>query len=343
MNLTKLSAFCAMLTISGCSELEEGTPDAGSATTDVASPALDVGTPPRDDGQSMRPDTGNPVPDVGAPPQDLGNPPSMCELAEGSTCAPSQAAPNCCASGFNCAVRDGSGSVCCRGMGSPCSSNRGCCGSLECRAGICAQAVVTGCDAIAQSNNGCPSSTPRCDYAEDGSTLCAAAELPSRATGSACMTSFQCSVGDSCNVATSPGRCRRRCLLARNNADCAAGTYCVESGSAAGHGMCSPLLPCSPVAMSDNGCAASRVICQTLSGSGGARVFGCVAPTSTPLRSAGQSCGSTSDCVPGHTCLTSGGVSVCARNCLLGSSTCTGGRTCLSVSHSTMTGYGVCH
>ncbi len=256
MNLTKLSAFFAMLTISGCSELEEGTPDAGSTTTDVGSPAVDVGMPPRDDGQSMRLDTGSPV--------------TSCNVGEGSTCVPGQSPPNCCAAGFNCATREGAGNVCCRGAGSACSGDRGCCGSLECRGGVCATAAPS-CTLSLGSECMRNASAPACC---PSNTICGAQNDIVEAE-------FTCCHSNAGNV----------CSL---KADCCGSLECVN-------GRC--IVPvrgnsCDPAATVNNGCPRDAPYCFVGTNTPVPTCY--FVPRTGGNRQTGQSCTGNNECALGN-------------------------------------------
>jgi hypothetical protein len=378
MNLTKLSAFCAMLTISGCSELEEGTPDAGSATTDVGSPAADVGFTPRDTGNSVV-DTGTPDADISCLPQS-----APCTGGSSPCCTP-----------FSCSARDGVGTVCCGGVGTPCTGERGCCGSLECRGGACAQPTTTCSLAEGQPctvggmGAACCAEGRECGMQPQERTTCC------RQEGQACTLDYGCCQPFSCRrnictrstscdpLATSNNGCPRdnlRCYFQdasgatncgpldapglQTNSPCTTQSQC-SPGNVCTSGRCrrscntnSPACPsqefCRPTGVMGYGVCGPRFLCNPtltsnndcpsssplclLANIGSDSVFGCFPATANPLRPTGASCTENRQCAPGNFCSNLR----CILYCTVGSSGCPGGARCELLSHSSSTNIGFC-
>jgi hypothetical protein len=279
----------------GCADLvseeDSGTAvDSGTTPTDIVQTPVDVGTPPRD--------TGIPTVDVAV---------AMCNVGEGSTCVPGQAPPNCCAAGFNCSTREGAGNVCCRGAGSPCSGDRGCCGSLECRGGTCAQAAPACSLSVGQAcmqGAAAPACCPT-------NTVCGAQNEIVEAEFTCCHSA----AGSACTL----------------KADCCGNLECIS-------GRC--LTPsrgssCNPVATVNNGCPRDAPYCFVGSSTPVPSCF-YVAPTGGN-RPTGASCDGNNECAPGNFCLAEAG-RTCVRYCSpqVG---CSSGRTCRVIMG---TDYGAC-
>jgi hypothetical protein len=318
-----LSAVC------GCSDLVEGAPD--SRTTDSGTTASDMGTPVAD--------TGTPGVDVGTPPRDTGSPDvGVSCLAQGASCA--GGASSCCTP-FSCSPRDGAGTVCCGNAGTSCTSERGCCGSLECRGGACAQPAPRCGDgncASSESCTSCPSDCGACppscgDGTCNGSESCSScpadcggcAPTCTRREAESCTpnsTTACCADGRTCGTQPLMGS---RCCRGVGGA-CAQPYGCCGRSECVG-GTCR----CDPQVATGNGCPGTAPYCGYDPNSG---VTACA--THIGGAAPGGACTGSTECPIGYACLSS----VCTKFCTSQDRNCPAGRSCVFFAGNVY--YGLC-